>query len=135
MGVVHRPHPELAKTYLALRSLLHQARALFSKPVVEYRLERFQRRIEALARKVPERISGRHVFFKESLSEIRNRMAQDDVDEVALARQVMVEHAARYRALPPSRQRHDDKLAEALATTQRHAIEEDQVHEEHMKAR
>ena len=62
-AVMHRFHPLYTGHQLATRSMLHQARHLFTRPESELKLDKRAQRIHRLREKQPGKTSARHAFF------------------------------------------------------------------------
>jgi hypothetical protein len=116
---------------LAARSLVHQARALFSKPPRKGPLPQAEAALTRLNKKSPEKTYGRHVFLAEAYAALRSVLAaggQPFTNELRL--KVMREHSAMYKTLPFAQRRRYEDLASTASVQRRALLNEDILHAE-----
>jgi hypothetical protein len=66
-SVIHKAHRAYGVDMLCQRSMIHMMRALFPRQDEEVANQRLENRLEAISRKQPQKITGRHVFMAECM--------------------------------------------------------------------
>ena len=95
-SVIHKQHPELHASQLTCRSFLYQFRPLFAQPEEEAVVLQFQKQIDTVLAKQPEKSTGRQLFLQEAMDAAKvlwERLSND----ARIA--IMQSHAERYFAL------------------------------------
>ena len=66
-SVIHKAHRTYGVDKLCQRSMVHMMRALFPRHTEEVASQRLENRLGAIAKKQPQKITGRHVFMAECM--------------------------------------------------------------------
>ena len=103
-------HPYGEQTLLT-RGRLHATRSLFLLDKMQRLEKRLREHQERLARKCPDRVTGRHMFLAERAGKIDRTWNGDPTDLFQAMITNMEEHAEAYDALPLSRKLALDDLA------------------------
>jgi hypothetical protein len=96
-AAIHRAHRFYGRAMLTQRSMLCMLRPLFQKVEVGAALAKVARKVERLQSRQPQKVTGRHLFLRDSLREMPDG---PPAKRQALGAQIMQAHGARYRQLP-----------------------------------
>ena len=110
-AVIHRVHKLLTPVQLAVRSLLHQARAFFSRCPEEQSLARLRTKLDRLKAKKAQ-YNGRQVYMKELMDEVSGSLPVGAKLPASLRQAVVQYHGAMHRVLPASAQARYDEIAD-----------------------
>ena len=102
-AVMHRRHTYAAEM-LCARSFLHQCRHLWHPAPKDKQLDRLRARVAKLAEQQPEKMSGRHMFLRSLMADVKTRLAQGQKMSPHLRQTVMKEHSSLFRTLSPAEQ-------------------------------
>jgi len=130
-AVLHRFHPDYGLATLATRATLHQCRHLWLDPPEAAKEQQRSSKISRLARKAPEKVSGKHAFLGHMLQSARDQLPAGAKMPLATIRHMVKEHGRLFQALPAAGQAALHR--EALETSQSRA-EEVQAEIAHIEA-
>lgn len=99
-AVLHRMHPTYTAETLVFRALVHNCRDLFAIDPEERRLAKKHAQLEALKRKQPEKVSGKHAFLAASLKAAKGLLPPGSKMQKTQTNQVVKQHSAAFDALP-----------------------------------
>ena len=68
LAVIHKHHKDYSNEMLSQRALIHTVRALFHVSLDYLRIQRLKKRLSSLRRRVPERVTGRHIYLGELMA-------------------------------------------------------------------
>ncbi len=138
-AVLHRAHRQYGPAMLSARSLVHMMRPLFSDNLEESQLSMLHARLERLDSKNPDKIHGRHMFFKSLFA--ASSTSSDSPMSQARKEALMVNHARLYDRLPRDAQltyedmalqrRHQNKRA--LADQRSHVLAQIEMKRQRME--
>ena len=115
MTLVHRFHPALGAEALCARSLAQQLRPMMLPPKANSYETYLRKQVEKLQRSRPERLSGRHLFMRDSLKVVHEHPVGSTPRSSALARKIFSEHASKYAELPAAvRQEYSNRAASLI---------------------
>jgi hypothetical protein len=124
-AVIHRQHPMYSVDTLAHRALVHQCRHLFVKDPEEQRLDKHKAFVDALKKKQPGRISGRHAFMGALAQSAKANVSAGSKMPAAARHEVMRQHATLYKNLEPQAMAAWDKVAERQSSEKAQAAQEE----------
>lgn len=123
VAIVHRFHKMFGAPSLSQRAFLAMTRPLFTPSEAEIQAARMRQRLQALNRRRPERITGRHMYLGELMAaakvEMQGRKLPQD-----LMTNILQQHAEKYKALPLARRLMYEQLAKQKVYEGRSAIDE-----------
>jgi hypothetical protein len=120
-SVIHKAHRFYGVEMLCQRSMIHMMRSLFPTQAEEVASQRLENRLDALGRKQPQKITGRHVF----LAECMELAAAGPVEHRGPRGQsIMRLHGSLWNALGEADKRRYDTRASQLAQERREELEE-----------
>ena len=126
-AAMHKAHPSYIAESLSRRAFLHMVTALLPSPSdSDPRRDKIDRRIAALERQQPEKISGRHVFFGDfyhALKAERPYISYDDLRSLA-----MKMHGAAFEVLPSETKTLYQQKAEQQCSEKRATIQDEIAH-------
>lgn len=96
---VVRRHPEYSSSLMAARSMIIQARTLFATSKVERGIHRAQRSILRLQSKRPDRIRGRHMFFRTLCQQATRSKAWGKVLKTRFSKDIIKGHSRVWSSL------------------------------------
>ena len=90
--------PQLSANTMMAKSGLHQTRVMWRPTAEEKACARLEKRIKVVNRKQPEKVCGRHMFFKSLAQGCASEMGlADDLFGFEEAQEIMVVHANHYK--------------------------------------
>ena len=126
-AAMHKAHPSYTAESLSRRAFLHMVTALLPSPCdSDPQRNKIDRRIAALERQQPEKISGRHVFFGDfyqALKAERPYLSSDDLRTLA-----MKMHGAAFEVLPSETKTLYQQKAEQQCSEKRATIQDEIAH-------
>ena len=130
-AVLHKIHTRYGAKMLSGRAFIHMIRPLFQHSSQDKAMARLEQAQAALRRKVPERISGRHVFYAE-LVQTATRRGDGQAPSKQIRMTLVRQHSSWYQTLPADARRMYTAMARRTAECKRRDIDEE---EEHLAAR
>ena len=125
MATLHRYHPMYDERMLCQRSMVHMMRALFAARDESRGVVHAEKRLAILAKKAPEKLTGRHVYLADCMATLNDMDVRDPQERVEMGRRLMRLHGHRFKALSPSDKAAYDDRAVSLALEKRMALEEE----------
>ena len=111
--LVKKHHPEYGLESLVSRAFFHTLRlCLPGQSPEEKHLAAQQRKLERLVQQNPQRITGRHVFVKDLMSEASGRKARGKATPSAVSKTIIKRHGSRWQQMGP---RDKDKYSSRAA--------------------
>jgi len=127
-AVIHRFHPEYGVDVLATRATLHQCRHFFLEPPEVSKEARESKKIEALRRKGPEKVSGKHAFLAHLIESAKAALPAEAKLPQAMVRQIVREHGRLFQELPPAGQAAFHREAVQRASERSMGVQEELQH-------
>eukprot|EP00972_Heterocapsa_arctica_P000701 101952-Heterocapsa_arctica.AAC.1 len=107
---------------VAQRALVHMARTLLHAPPEEAQAVKLEQQLQALSKRRPERVTGRHVFLSDAMATIKGNEPQV---AQCMGKAVMQRHASVYQALPLEAKKEYEARAKLRAQESRHIVDGD----------
>ena len=126
-AVVHRHH-SYAPNMLAARSFLRQCRHLFMEDPTSKQIEKKEARLKRLRSSGLAKITGRHLFLKWFMSEVKHHLPQGASLSQDARREVMKQHGAAYAALSPREQEVWQQRSQTERELKRQLVEDEAEH-------
>ena len=120
--LVKRAHPGYSSLTISIRSHLHMLRTLFAQPPVLRAERHSEQRLALLVKKVPQRVHGRHMFFKELVKETQQQLPPDQVLKREDLARLMQRCSQQWKELSPSEQAFYNRQATNRAHAQQKAL-------------
>lgn len=120
-AAMHKGHARLGPEQLCARSFLHSLRTLLQPPPPG-RDEQLQAQAESLKRKEPEKVSGRHMFFKELRAQAQSNLPQGEKLSLAVSQALLAQHGSVWNSLSPAAQSVYNRSAQRFAAEARQAL-------------
>jgi hypothetical protein len=127
-AVFHRFHPEYGVDVLATRATLHQCRHFFLEPPEVSKEARKSKKIEALRRKGPSQVSGKHAFLAHLIESAKAALPAETKLPQPMVRQIVREHGRLFQALPPAGQAAFHREAAMMASERSTEVQEELQH-------
>ena len=124
-AVIHRQHPMYSLDTLAHRALVHQCRHLFVKDPEERKLDKQQAVVDALKKKQPGRVSGRHAFMGALAQSVKATLPAGSKMPANATHELMRQHTTLYKNLDPQAMAVWDKVAELRSEVKAQAAQEE----------
>jgi hypothetical protein len=124
-ATIHRVHRQYGANMLSARSMIHMTRSLL--PVAEeggLHSRSAEKRLLALSKKQPGKVTGRHLFFADCLNAAEAGLEHGESLSLQKSNSIMKSHAAMYKQLVRPQQAYYEKRAEAQRDIQRHELDE-----------
>ena len=109
LAIQARFHPQLGQVSLIDRASLHQVRPLFTATAENKRLMNLEKQHAKLSQKVPNRVSGRHMFLQDCFA--AHRSLEEVPMSNPLRQRIMQAHAHLFQDLPVQERVHYDLRA------------------------
>ena len=123
--MIHRQHPMYSFDTLAHRALVHQCRHLFVKDPEERKLDKQRAVVDALKKKQPGRVSGRHAFMGALAQSGKASLPAGSKMRANARHELMRQHATLYNNLDPQSMAVWDKVAERHSDVKAQAAQEE----------
>ena len=123
-AAMHKGHPRLGSEQLCGRSYLHTCKLLVQLPA-ESSTSRLLKQAEALKSKVPERVGGRHIFWKELRREAAQELPPGQKLSKATSVALFAQHGSLWKQLPSEVQAEHNRSASRHAVESRKALEDE----------
>ena len=124
-ATIHRVHRQYGANMLSARSMIHMTRALL--PGAEeggVHSRSAEKRLLALSKKQPGKVTGRHLFFADCLAAAQAGLKDGQSLSLQTRHSIMKSHATMYKGLARPQQAYYENRAEAHRDMQRHALDE-----------
>jgi hypothetical protein len=126
-AIMHRAHEFYDADVLCARSMIHMVRALVHEPPPSRAALLAGRKLASLAKKCPEKVTGRHIFLGEFMQTSKDRGNGEPLSW-AQRKDIMKRHGALYDRLPLASKRAYEARAARDIEHKRHEIEGDVEH-------
>lgn len=123
MAVLHRFHPQLTRSVLSHRTVVHQCRAVFHHSQQELRAQKTEKKAAALENKVPSRVGGKGIFWKDMFHQIESKLPPGTKMSQSLRQEVVKNHGSLFRNLTTNEQREYERKAAAHAAEKNQQLE------------
>ena len=98
-AALRRSHRHYGVEMMAQRSFVHMMRPLFAASVEEGHMSTPKKQANVLARRQPQKVTGRHIFMAEAMEAASFRSPDGKLSK-SVSKDIMAKHGAHYKMLP-----------------------------------